>query len=249
MSQNDVVGLVPKLNLLAEAHPGLHYARHVLLLDQPAGAPLPPVGRGRAVAAAGGWRAHVGRATLVAGVGEYVLAELALGDLRSAVVLLVQGDVEAVQQWAQPIAAQREVHVVPVGASALRVIVSDAAQVVVQALGAEGWLPLASLVSAPSGTQGRRGRSVKGEAAPPSPVAPVEPAVGPAEGDAPALEAEAPAAPEQLPDPPAVIEVEAAEPQPEARPEVHAEEQPPEAPATEQAEQAATEQAAQAEES
>lgn len=240
MSQNDVVGLVPELNLLAEAQPGLHYARHVLLLDQPAGAPLPPVGRGRAVAAAGGWRAHVGRATLVAGVGEYVLAELALGDLRSAVVLLVQGDVEAVQQWAQPIATQREVHVVPVGGSALRVIVSDAAQVVVQALAADGWLPLASLVSAPSGPQGRRGRSAKGEAAPPSPVAPVEPPVADAVGDAPAPQPEAPSAPEQLPDPPAVIVLEATEPQPEPQPE---------APTTEQAEQAATEQAAQAEES
>lgn len=238
MSQNDVVGLVPKLNLLAEAHPGLHYARHVLLLDQPAGAPLPPVGRGRAVAAAGGWRAHVGRATLVVGVGEYVLAELALGNLRSAVVLLVQGDVEAVQQWAQPIAAQREVHVVPVGGAALRVIVSDAAQVVVQALGADGWLPLASLVSATSSPQGRRGRPVKGEAASTQPVAPVEPPVAPTEGDAPAPQPEAPSAPEQLPDPPAVIVLEATEPQPEPQPEAPAEEQPPEAPTTEQAEQA-----------
>jgi hypothetical protein len=235
VSQNDVVGLVPELTLLAEAQPGLHYARHVLLLDQPAGVPLPPVGRGRAVAAAGGWRAHVGRATLVAGVGEYVLAELALGDLRSAVVLLVQGDVEAVQQWAQTLAAQREVHVVPVGASVLRVIVSDAAQVVVQSLGADGWLPLASLVSATSGPQGRRSRSIKGEAAPTQPAGPVEPPVGPAEGDEPAPQAEAPTAPEQLPDPPAVIEVDATVLQPEA-------------PATEQAEQAATEQAAQAEE-
>lgn len=240
MSQNDVVGLVPELPLLAEAQPGLHYARHVLLLDQPAGSPLPPVGRGRAVAAAGGWRAHVGRATLVAGVGEYVLAEVVLGDLRSAVVLLVQGDVEAVQQWAQQLAAQREVHVVPVGSAALRVIVSDAAQVVVQALGTDGWLPLASLVSATSSPQGRRGRSGKGEAAPTQPVAPVEPPVGPAEGSAPAPQAEAPAPPEQLPDPPAVVEVDASVLPPEAQPE---------APTTEQAEQAATEQAEQAEES
>ena len=240
MSQNDVVGLVPELTLLAEAQPGLHYARHVLLLDQPAGAPLPPVGRGRAVAAAGGWRAHVGRATLVAGVGEYVLAELALGDLRSAVVLLVQGDVEAVQQWAQQLAAQREVHVVPVGSAALRVIVSDAAQVVVQAFGVDGWLPLASIVPATSAPQVRRSRSIKGEAAPTHPIGPVEPPVGHADGDAPAPKAEATTAPEQLPDPPAVIEVDASVLQPEAQPE---------APATEQAEQASTEQAAQAEES
>jgi len=202
MSQNDVVGIVPELHLLAEAQPGVHYARLVLLLDQPAGAALPAVGRGKAVAAADGWRAHVGRSTIVVGAAEYVLGQLA--DLRSAVVLLVVGDVEAVQARAMQLASAREVHLLPVGSAALRVIVSDAAQVVVQALGTDGWLPQASLVSATSGSLGRRGRSGRGEGAPVTSIAPTEPPVAPADDAAPAPVADADA---QLPEPPAEVMV------------------------------------------
>lgn len=202
MSQNDVVGIVPELHLLAEAQPGLHYARQVLLLDQPAGVALPAVGRGKAVPAAEGWRAHVGRSTIVVGATEYVLGQLA--DLRSAVVLLVVGDSEAVQARAAQLASSREVHVLPVAGAALRVIVSDAAQVVVQALGTDGWLPQASLISATSSPLGRRGRSGRGEVAPTPATAPTEPPVA-AVGDA----ADAPVddANSQLPEPPAEVVV------------------------------------------
>jgi hypothetical protein len=144
----------------------------------------------------------VGRSTIVAGAAEYVLAQLA--DLRSAVVLLVVGDVEAVQLRAAQLASAREVHLLPVLDAALRVIVSDAAQVVVQALGTDGWLPQASLVSASSGLQARRGRSGRGEGTPAPTLAPVEPPV--------AATCDATEAPDaltdgQLPDPPAEVEV------------------------------------------
>lgn len=238
MSQNDVVGLVPELHMLADAQPGLHYARCVLLLDQKVGAPLPPVGRGRAVAAAGGWRAHVGRATIIAGVSEYVQAELVLGDIRNAVVLLVRGDVEGVGQLVSSVAPSREVHLVDIGDAALRIIVSDAAQVVVQRLGTDGWTPLSTLLVPASAPQGRRTRPGKAEVAPAQPTAPVEPPVAPV---APVEIAEpVEALPqqaqsdvmEQLPEPPAVIEVQVVEPQP----------------TVEQTEQVGTEQADKAEE-
>jgi hypothetical protein len=200
MSQNDVVGVLPTVDLLADAQQGVHYARQVLLLDQPAGAVLPAVGRGKAVAAADGWRAHVGRSTIVAGAAEYVLEQLT--DLRSAVVLLVVGDVEAVQVRAAHLASAREVHLLPVAGAALRVIVSDAAQVVVQALGTDGWLAQATLVAPTSGPQGRRGRASRDEAAPAAETAPTGQPIAATDDAAPAPVADA-----QLPDPPAEIVV------------------------------------------
>lgn len=166
MSQNDVVGLVPTLDLLTLAQPGLHYARHVLLADQQHGAPLPPVGRGKAVAARHGYRAQVGRASLLAGAEPYLLRALAGGDLRAAVVLLVYGDAPALRDAAQQLASHHEVHVAQVGGAALRVVVSDAAQVAVQVQGPTGWHALQTLQRPAGAPQGAPAPQAEVQAAP-----------------------------------------------------------------------------------
>ena len=159
MSQNDVVGVLRNVELLASAQPGLHYARHVLFADKRAGDALPPVGRGKAIAAADGWRAHVGRSTVITGNAEYVLGQLV--DLRNAVVVVVKSDdIDAVQPRLEQLAATREVHLVPLTHTAIRIIVSDAAQVVVQAFGEDGWVTQPLLVQA-SEPQTRRTRNGK----------------------------------------------------------------------------------------
>lgn len=183
MSQNDVVGVLPTIDLLPGAQPGLHYARHVLLLDQPAGATLPPVGRGRAVAAAGGWRAHVGRATVLAGDAAYLSAQLASVDLRAAVVVLATGATDELATPLRALAAHRELHVVAVEGAALRVVVTDAAQVQVQALAGTGaWEPQHTLQAAPSAPQALRKRVARTDPAP-QPEAPLQAAQAPTAHD------------------------------------------------------------------
>lgn len=192
MSQNDVVGVLPTMDLLPSAQPGLHYARHVLLLDQPPGATLPPVGRGRAVAAAGGWRAHVGRATLLAGDPAYLGAQLGSADLRAAVVVLVAGPVDELAATLQVLATHHEVHALTVADAALRVVVTDAAQVQVQALAAGAWEPQHTLQAPASAPQAARKRTVRTDAAP-QPEAPPQAAQAPTAHDTQA-QADAPAA-------------------------------------------------------
>ncbi len=201
MSQTDVVGIVPSLDLLPLAQPGLHYARHVLFTDQPGGAPLPAVGRGRAVAARHGYRAQVGRASLLAGAQPYLLRALAVGDLRAAVVLLVYGDAPAVRDAAQSLTSHHEVHVVDVGSAALRVVVSDAAQVAVQAYGPGGWQPVPTLMRPVSAHQGAAAVPGVGAAAPEAaahPGAPLAPV-------APDVSAQLPAPPDEILVPPELM--------------------------------------------
>tara|TARA_R110000868_G_scaffold68624_2_gene202819 strand:+ start:104 stop:709 length:606 start_codon:yes stop_codon:yes gene_type:complete len=154
MRQNDLVGVLPTADQLAAVQPSLHYARHVLLMDTDDSATLPPVGRGRAVAGAAGWRAHVGRATVVVGT-DAQLSEM-LHDLRSAVVAVVCGTAGASVERVNALAATHEAHVVQLGAEPLRVIVSDAGQVSVQAWDGE-WRSLTTVVTAaPEATRKKR---------------------------------------------------------------------------------------------
>lgn len=166
MRQNDLVGVLPTADQLAAVQPSLHYARHVLLMDTDDSATLPPVGRGRAVAGAAGWRAHVGRATVVVGT-DAQLSEM-LHDLRSAVVAVVCGTAGASVERVNALAATHEAHVVQLGAEPLRVIVSDAGQVSVQAWDGE-WRSLTTVVTAALEAT-RKKRRTTTEPAPPTPT-------------------------------------------------------------------------------
>jgi len=170
MRQNDLVGVLPTVDLLSAVQPSLHYARHVLLMDVNEGEKLPPVGRGRAVAGAAGWRAHVGRATVMVGT-DAQLAEL-LHDLRSAVVAVVCGEPGASVERVNALAGTHEAHVVQLGAEPLRVIVSDAGQVSVQSWNGE-WQSLSTVVSGAVETpRKKRKQTTPGVDVAPTPAAP-----------------------------------------------------------------------------
>jgi hypothetical protein len=172
MRQNDLVGVLPTADQLAAVQQSLHYARHVLLMDVEDSAKLPPVGRGRAVAGAAGWRAHIGRATVVVGT-DAQLAEL-LHDLRSAVVAVVCGEAGAAAERVAALGATHEAHIVHLGAEPLRIIVSDAGQVSVQAWDGE-WRSLVTVVTA-APEAARKKRRAAAEQLPPPPSEVVLPA-------------------------------------------------------------------------
>lgn len=168
MRQNDLVGILPAVDQLGAVQQGLHYARHVLLMDLGEGDKLPPVGRGRAVAGAAGWRAHVGRATVLVGTGAQ-LGDM-LSDLRSAVVAVVCGEAGAAVERVTALAGTHEAHVVQLGAEPLRVIVSDAGQVSVQAWDAE-WRTVSTVVAgAPEAVRKKRRSTTEPLPQPPAQV-------------------------------------------------------------------------------
>lgn len=169
MRQNDIVGVLPFSAQLDAVQGGLHYARHVLLMDVGEGDKLPPVGRGRAVAGAAGWRAHVGRATVVVGTDAQV-AEL-LHDLRSALVVVVCGELGASVLRVAALGATHEAHVVQLGSEPLRVIVSDAGLVSVQAWDGE-WRTLTTVVGAVEAPRKKRKQPTSSADVAPTPAAP-----------------------------------------------------------------------------
>lgn len=160
MSHTELVGIIPDITLLHEAQSGVHFARHVVLLDAAEGSALPPVGRGKAVAASS-WRSHINRSTVVVGPTAYLLANL--HDLRSAAVLVATDDGAGVSEQATKLAAHREVHLVTSMSDALRVIIPDAAQIVVQVYRKGCWQPIDTIVQ-PATT--KRSRSSRQEPSP-----------------------------------------------------------------------------------
>lgn len=155
MSHTELVGIIPDITLLADAQSGVHYARHVLLLGLSEGDPLPPVGRGKAVAASS-WRSHINRATVVVGPSDYLLSSL--HDLRSAVVLVATDDGAGVMEQATKLASYREVHLVTSISDAIRVIIPDAAQIVVQAHHRGYWQVVDTFVETATPKRTRNGR-------------------------------------------------------------------------------------------
>ena len=175
MKENDVVGIVPSTSQLDSVQQGLHYARHVLLMDCAGGAAMPPVGRGAAVAAAGGWVAHVGRATVLVGTSAQVLAMLALGGLRGAVVAVIAGPTHSEAAAAvRQLAATHEAHLAHLAGEPLRVIVSDVGLVCVQVWQADNWCQLGTVQDAPEPAK-RKGRAQAAPAPAPEPAPHPEP--------------------------------------------------------------------------
>lgn len=148
MKQNIVVGVLSTAaDLYQHAHtqPGLHYARHVLVLDAQAGDELPSTGRGRAVAARepGSLRLH--RMELCWGTDAAVRDSVLASD-RPCVVAVVRGrsTARAAAALGQLQAAGREVHLLTVGDGAWRAIGSDVGRAQVQQCTASGWETLDS---------------------------------------------------------------------------------------------------------
>ena len=131
---------------LVHTQPGLHYARHVLVLDAQAGDELPSTGRGRAVAARepGSLRLH--RMELCWGTDAAVRDGVLASD-RPCVVAVVRGrsTARAAAALGQLQAAGREVHLLAVrDDGAWRAIGSDVGRAQVQLCTASGWETLDS---------------------------------------------------------------------------------------------------------
>jgi hypothetical protein len=149
MRQNTVVGVLgtaADLHLHQHTQPGLHYARHVLVMDADAGAALPSTGRGRAVAArdAGSLRLH--RMAVCWGT-DAAVRDLVLASDRPCIVAVVRGRStdRAAAALLQLQAAGREVHLLAVkDDGAWRAIGSDAARTQVQVCTAAGWEAVAT---------------------------------------------------------------------------------------------------------